>query len=193
MNIFKSLISKIKGTTTKTTSSGEGPQTSTETETGGSLLSIVSRIISKIFPKKPPEKPAPVPDPPWDWVIDRLANEKIEELIEKIKEMDSEGYAPEFSHTWSMSPKKAPNSNGAGIAKETSGNKIIDLIRDEVRINGATAVAKSIEAHWDEIIYMIERLEFAIYDAQYRKKAGGRGAYEAGLLRLRQILTSEAA
>lgn len=152
------------------------------------IKGVATKIIKKIAPKKTPKKPKPKPEPE-----DPLANEKINELIEKIKEMDSEGYAPEFSHTWAMSPQKAPNSNGAGIAKETSGNKIIDLIRDEVNVNGATAVAKSLEAHWDEIIYMIERLEFAIYDAQYRKKAGGRGAYEAGLLRLRQILTSEAA
>lgn len=164
MNIFKGLVSKIKG--------------------------IASKIITKITPKSAPKEPTPEPE--WE-PEDPLANEKIKELIDKIKEMDSEGYAPEFTHTWSMSPEKSPNSNGAGIAKETSGNKIIDLIRDEVNVNGATAVAKSLEAHWDEIIYMIERLEFAIYDAQYRKKAGGRGAYEAGLLRLRQILTSEVA
>lgn len=120
-----------------------------------------------------------------------LAKEKIGELKERIKEMDEEGYIPQFSHSWSIAPQKRPNSRGAGRMKETSGNIIIDTIEDVVRTNGYVAVARALEANWDEIIYYIERLEFAIYDGEYRKRSGGRSAYNAGIMRLRGILVSE--
>lgn len=168
------------------------------------IKNIAQTLISKIIPKKKkkslgqPTPPIPstppilsVPEEAPEISENFFAKEKIDELIDKIKEMDSEGYVPEFSHSWSMNPSKAPNSNGAGIAKESSGNAIIDVIRDEVNVHGYTAIAMALEKHWDEIIYQIERLEYAIYDSQYRKKSGGRAAYEAGLLKLRRLLTGE--
>lgn len=165
-------------------------------------------IISKVTPKKrkAPKTPTPKQIKPivltpieieedhaeeGDATEIELAKEKIEELKEKIKEMDSEGYTPEYSHSWSVAPQKSPNSGGAGRMKETSGNIIIDTIEDVVRTNGYIAVAKSLEANWDEILYYIERLEFAIYDGEYRKRSGGRSAYNAGLMRLRGMLVSE--
>lgn len=117
-----------------------------------------------------------------------LAKDTIEGLIDKIREMDETGYVPFSSHEWSINPEKAVNSNGAGIAKEDSGNAIIDLIRNVVADVGVVTVARSLEQYWDGILYQIERLEFAIYDAEYRKRSGGRAAYESAMLKLEGML-----
>lgn len=119
---------------------------------------------------------------------EELAERIIDNLIDRVKEMDSEGYITTSPHSWSVSPEKAPNSNGAGIAKEESGNEIVDAIKRAVAETDAVTVARSLEEYWDGILYQIERLEFAIYDTEYRKKSGGRGAYEAGMLKLDSML-----
>jgi len=166
-----------------------------KTTTSGTLFKEIVKgignigdfIISKLIPRKGNGNGEGEGD---DTEIE-LAKEKIEELKERIKEMDEVGYIPQFSHSWSIAPKKMPNSRGAGRMKETSGNIIIDTIDDAIRTKGYVAVARALETNWDEIIYYIERLEFAIYDGEYRKRSGGRSAYNAGLMRLKAILISE--
>lgn len=118
-----------------------------------------------------------------------LAKEVIENLIDIVRSMDEEGYTPSSPHTWSINPEKAPNSGGAGRMKEESGSSIIEIINQAVEETDAITVARSLEQYWDGILYHIERLEYAIYDAEYRRRGGGRGAYEAGLLKLKGMLT----
>ena len=120
---------------------------------------------------------------------EQLAKEVIDNLIDIVRSMDEEGYTPSSPHAWSISPEKAPNSGGAGRMKEESGNVIIDTIRQAVADTDAITVARSLEQYWDGILYHIERLEYAIYDAEYRRRGGGRAAYEAGLLKLKGMLT----
>ena len=126
---------------------------------------------------------------PGESTEERLASEVIENLIDIVRSMDEEGYTPSSPHAWSINPEKSPNSGGAGRMKEESGNIIIDTIRQAVADTDAITVARSLEQYWDGILYHIERLEYAIYDAEYRRRGGGRGAYEAGLLKLKGILT----
>ena len=175
------------------------------------IFSIAKKAIKSVIGKvlKTPEMPtAPAPkvekkstpvlpeieseeaqeQKPGESTEEELAQDTIDSLIDKIKEMDESGYTPYSPHEWSINPDKAINSNGAGIAKEDSGNAIIDLIRSAVADVGSVTVARSLEQYWDGILYQIERLEFAIYDAEYRKRSGGRAAYESAMLKLEGML-----